>query len=281
MRLRGLKRKISLHKSTLLASSAYRFWRQVFVDFYTQHGFTRSGSLAYSTLMAFVPLIIVMVSILSFFPFFDNLIASIEAFIFANFVPHTGRVVLGYVLDFQKGAKSLPWFSFIFLAITGIMMLITMETHLDELWQAEKPRRIGFSVLIHWLIVTLGPVLLCFSIFLSSYILSEELFLQEVVSETLVFLPFICSILAYAFLYKTLPGCFVSWRHCFIGGLFAAVLFEGAKIGFAFYANVFTTYQLLYGALATIPLFLVWLYCASMIFLLGGQVVNTLRSPKK
>lgn len=277
MCLRRIMRPLSLHKSTLLTSRIYRFWRQVCLDFYDQDGFTRTGSLAYSTLVAFVPLSVIMVSILSFFPFFDNLIASIETFIFANFVPHTGRIVLSYVLNFQKDAKSLPWFSFLFLTITGIMMLVTMETHLNELWQAEKPRRMGLSLLIHWLIVTIGPLLLCFSIFLSSYILSEELVLQKMVSASLVFLPFTCSILAYAFLYKTLPGCYVSWRHCFIGGFFAAILFEGAKIGFAFYADVFTTYELLYGALATIPLFLVWLYCASIIFLLGGQVVNTLR----
>ncbi len=277
MPLSQLIRQISLHKPKCFASNTYRFWKKVATDFYAQHGFTRSGSLAYSTLMAFVPLTIVMVSILSFFPFFDSLIASIEAFVFANFVPHTGRVVLSYVLDFQKDAKTLPWFSFVFLFATGIMMLITMETHLDELWQVEKPRRFGLSLLIHWSIITVGPLLLCISLALSSYIVSEQVLLARVVSKALILSPFICSSLAYTFLYKTLPGCHVSWRHCFTGGLFAALLFEAAKIAFAFYANVFTTYELLYGALATIPLFLVWLYCASMIFLLGGQVVNTLR----
>lgn len=256
---------ISLHKLLSLASQVYRFWAQVVRDFYVYHGLTRSASLAYTTLLAFVPLSVIVLSMLSLFPFFVPLSKSIETFVFNNFVPHTGDVVLHYLLSFQRHAQQLSWISFIFLLITAIMMLITMENHLNELWQVERPRRLGFSVLIHWGILTLGPFLLCFSMVLSSFMVFNQL------------LPFICSVLAYVFLYKTLPGCPVRWRDAFWGGLFTAVLFEVAKLSFIFYANRFSTYEVLYGALATIPLFLIWLYCSALIFLFGGQVVGTLR----
>ena len=265
------------HKNKSLASTFYRFWIQVCSDFYHQHGMTRAASLAYTVLFAFVPLIIIIISMLSYFTIFDNITQEIEAFVFSNFVPHTGNIVLSYLIDFQDQAKKLPWISFGFLFFTSIMLLINMETHLNELWGLTKHRHYGLSILIHWSILIIGPLLLCISLLISSYLLSASLFTQSIVSHGLIFAPFLCSVLAYTFLYQTLPSCKVRFMDSLIGGVFSAILFEGAKTGFAFYTEIFHSYQLLYGTLATIPLFLLWLYCCSMTFLFGGQVVNTLR----
>ncbi len=266
-----------LHKTSFFASRRYRFWQQVCLDFYHQHGMTRAASLAYTILFAFVPLIIIIISVLSYFTLFDNITEEIEAFVFSNFVPHTGDIVLSYLIDFQKQAKQLPWISFGFLFVTAIMLLVNMEMHLNELWGLKRHRHYGWSILMHWAILIIGPILLCMSLIISSYLLSATLFTQAVVTQGLKVAPFICSAFAYTFLYQTLPSCKVKFSHSLIGGLFAAILFEAAKVGFAFYTSIFHSYQLLYGALATIPLFLLWLYCSALTFLFGGQVVNTLR----
>ena len=157
------------------------------------------------------------------------------------------------------------------------MLLINMETHLNELWGLKKHRHYGLSIMIHWGILILGPILLCMSLLISSYLLSASLFTQDIAAHSLKFAPFICSVLAYTFLYQALPSCKVKFIDSLIGGVFSAILFEGAKTGFAFYTEIFRGYQLLYGALATIPFFLLWLYCCALTFLFGGQVVNTLR----
>jgi membrane protein len=265
------------HKNPSLARTFYRFWAQVCIDFYQQHGMTRAASLAYTILFAFAPLIIIIISMLSYFTIFDTLTQEMESFVFSNFVPHTGNIILSYLVDFQNQAKKLPWASFCFLFFTSIMLLINMETHLNELWNLKQHRHYGLSILIHWAILMIGPLLLCISLFISSYLVSASLFTQKIISHSLIVAPFICSTLAYTFLYQTLPSCKVRLLDSLMGGVFSAILFEGAKVGFAFYTEIFHSYQLLYGALATIPLFLLWLYCCALTFLFGGQVVNTLR----
>ncbi len=265
------------HKSKSLARTFYHFWAQVCSDFYREHGMTRAASLAYTILFAFVPLIIVIISMLSYFTIFDNITQEVEAFVFSNFVPHTGNIILSYLIDFQNQAKKLPWISFGFLFFTSIMLLINMESHLNELWGLKKHRHYGLSILIHWSTLIVGPLLLCMSLTISSYLVSESLLTEKIVHHGLITAPFICSTLAYTFLYQALPSCKVKFIDSLMGGLFSAILFEGAKVGFAFYITIFHSYQLLYGTLATIPLFLLWLYCCALTFLFGGQVVNTLR----
>ncbi len=253
-----------------------QFCRQTITDFYVRHGLTRAASLAYTTLLAFVPLTIVVMGVVSFFPFFDQMIGKVEDYVFTNFVPHTGDIILDHLRKFQKDAHHLPWISFLFLAITAFMMLSTMETHVNELWNVKRKRFFGLSFLMHWGLLTIGPLLLCASLVMSSYILSIHWFRDRSFGDFPLLLPFICSFLAYVFLYLALPSCKVKLNNALVGAFIAAVGFEVAKIGFAFYANL-ANYRVLYGALATIPLFLVWLYVASLIFLMGAQITNTLR----
>ncbi len=254
-----------------------RFGFKVLSDFYHESGLTRSASLAYTTLLAIGPVSIVVISVVSFFPFFDHLIANIEAFIFANFVPHTGEVILNVIEEFQEQAHALPWISFIFMGVTAYLMLSTMENHVNALWGITRRRFLGLSFLIHWGTLIIGPLFLCASLGVSSFLSSIHWLQIYNFSPLLIFLPFLCSFLAYAFLYFTLPNCKVKIRHVCIGAFFAALLFEGAKVGFAFYVPLVPTYTILYGALAVIPLFLIWLYLSSVIFLLGAQIVNALR----
>lgn len=255
-----------------------RFTYWVGHDFYVRNGLTRSGSLAYNLLLSFVPFVVVIVGIVSFFPIFNQLVHQIENFVFANFVPHTGEIILGYIHSFETQASGLPLISFIFLFITCMMMLLNLESNVNEMWQINQPRRFGFSLLLHWGLMTLGPIFLCASLLLTSFIVSATWFNWRFITAGFALLPYICSILAFMFLYISVPGCRVRLRAAFFGSVFASVLFELAKAIFSFYASYFPTYTLLYGALATIPLFLLWLYFCAFIFLLGAQVVHAFQT---
>lgn len=254
-----------------------RFIYWVGYYFYVRNGLTRASSLAYNLLLSFVPFIVVVIGIVSFFPVFNQLVHEIENFVFANFVPHTGAVLLNYIHDFQSHASGLPLVSFLFLFVTCMMMLMTLESTVNEMWQIQKPRRLGFSLLLHWGVMTLGPILLCASLLLTSFIVSSNWFKWHFI-EGLTVLPYLCSILAFTFLYISVPGCRVRFRAALYGGIFAAVLFECAKAFFTIYTEKFSSYTLLYGALATIPLFLIWLYFCSIIFLVGAQVVHAFQT---
>ena len=254
-----------------------RFSYWVAHDFCLHSGFTRAGSIAYTMLLAFVPLTIVMVNIISFFPIFEQVLDPLENFIFLSFVPHADDAVLFYLHDFQLRAHDLSEISMIFLFITSVMTLMTLESNINEMWNVITPRRWGFSVLLHWSLMILGPLLLCASMFLTSFLHFNHWF-NFPIYESLKWFPYVCSLFAFTLLYLSVPGCRVSVKAALGGGLFAAILFELAKKAFGIYTSYFPTYTLIYGTLAAIPLFLLWMYFCAFIFLLGAQVVHALQT---
>jgi membrane protein len=86
-------------------------------------------------------------------------------------------------------------------------------------------------------------------------------------------LPFLFEVLAFALLYLAVPNTRVRFRHAVVGSVFTAILFELAKWGFAYFVVHFSSYQLVYGAIATLPVFLIWIYLSWMIILLGAEFV--------
>jgi membrane protein len=91
-----------------------------------------------------------------------------------------------------------------------------------------------------------------------------------------VVLPLVFEFGAVVLLYSVVPNVPVLWRNALAGGLFAAVLLEVAKYLFAAAMKYFTTYQIIYGAIAALPIFLVWIYISWVIVLLGAIVAATL-----
>jgi membrane protein len=259
----------------------YRFWSWVLRQFLADRCMVRASALTYASLLALVPFMIVIVSALSLFPFFDQASHNVQSFIFQNFVPHTGDQVLQVVSQLESQASKLPAIGFAFLFVTAIMLLFNLDRTLNEIIQTQSKRRLLGSFLMYWALMTIGPLLLGASLAVTSYIQSikwlDFMGVSSLIATALSPLPFLLSAVAFSFIYIVVPHGGVKFRYGIIGGVFAAILFELAKHVFAFYVETFPSYKLLYGALATIPLFLLWVYVSWMIFLLGAEVVNGLR----
>lgn len=241
----------------------------------------RASALTYTSLLALVPLTVVIFSALSMFPFFDEASKKLQGFVFSNFVPHTGEVVQKYISQFEHQASKLPLIGFAFLIITAILMLFTLEKTLNEVWKVQAKRGWRSSLLMYWAILTIGPILMGASVLLSSYLLSLNWIAGGVefvgMAHLLMVLPFIFTVIGFTFVYIVVPNCPVRLWDALRGAVVAAVLFEVAKEVFSYYVTTFPTYKLLYGALATIPIFLLWVYLSWIIFLFGAEVVNGLR----
>lgn len=256
-----------------------RFWQVIFIDFYKKDCLTRACALTYTTLLAMVPLMFVFVSMLSIIPAFSKLPQTIQHFIFTNFVPSTGHAVENYIQSTLARASSLPVFSLVFLVATALMLMLSIESNLNGTWGIKFTRRLSMSILLYWSVLTLGPLLLASSLLLSSYFSAITWLFQLPLMHVnlMVLLPFLVTFFGFWFIYLIVPHTKVNLYYAAIGALIAALLFELAKHLFSFYVIYFPTYQKLYGFLATIPLFLFWVYCCWVIFLLGGLIVNTLR----
>lgn len=241
-----------------------------------------AAKLTYATLFAVVPTLTVAWAILRSLPQLGGLAADLDRLIFTNLVPATGEQVRAYIAGFSEQASNLTGIGVAFLAVTALMMLMAIERRINAVWRLHRERSLLSSLLVYWALLTLGPVLLVAGIATSSFLLSAEFLgngaarVSPLVAQFLGVVPFFVEVALFSLLYIVVPNCSVPVRHGITGGLVAAILFEVAKAGFAFFVLRFNSYELVYGAFAAVPLFLLWVYISWSITLFGVVLVYVL-----
>jgi membrane protein len=258
----------------------WRFARQVVKRFEQDRCQRVAGALSFTTMLAIVPLTAVMLAVLSLAPGFSTWMTVIQDFIYSNFVPAAGEAVQKYLTQFASKAGRLTAVGLLFLGATAVMLMATIEHALNDIWRVANTRKLLHRFLAYWALLTLGPMLVAGSLTLTSKLFTlpflgraEVTLLREVLD---VVLPLVFEFGAVVLLYTVVPNVQVLWRNALVGGLFAAMLLEIAKYLFAAAMTYFTTYQVIYGAIAVLPIFLVWIYISWVIILLGAIVTATL-----
>lgn len=239
-----------------------------------------AGYLAYITLLSLVPMLTVLVYVFSKFPIFNNVGVIIQDFVLSNFVPAAGDAMKGALDEFISNTGKMTAVGGAFLFIAALMLISNIDKTLNYIWRVADKRRKVFSFSMYWMVLTLGPILIGASIVVTSYVLSLDMLNTEAVSSVskmfVKWLPFILSLLAFMGLYLLVPNKEICIWHAFVGSLTAGILFELSKRAFAAYITQFPSYQLIYGALAAIPILFVWVYLCWMIVLIGAEVTASL-----
>ena len=249
--------------------------------------FVASGALSYTSLVSLVPLGVIALGILSAFPNFASVRQELLAFVFRNFVPQISEQAAWWFEYFAASATQATAIGIVGIGATGILLLVTVEDQLNLLWRVPVPRPWGQRVVAYWTLMTLGPLLVGMSLTLSTYLdtaarragLDPQALAQFAGfwPHFLVRLvPLLLELIACTLLYCLIPNCAVRWRDGALGAAVAAVVIEILKLGFAFYIGQMTSYQTVYGALAAIPIFLLWMYVSWMAVLLGAVVAANL-----
>lgn len=240
-----------------------------------------AASLTFISLFAIVPVMTVAFAILSAIPSLQQRGEKIRAWVFDYFIPTGGSQVGDYLAGFAEQASNLTGIGIGMLVITSVMLLRTIEITMNRIWKVTTARNMITSFLMYWAVLTLGPLLLGAGLGLSSYVTSLSL-----VSDTigalggratlLALLPFVLTTALLALLYIVVPSCHVPIRQGLAGAALAAVFFELAKSGFALFVSLAPTYQVVYGAFAAVPIFLMWIFISWSIVLLGAELVRAL-----
>lgn len=239
---------------------------------------THAAALTYTTLFALVPLITVTFSALSMIPALQESKGEIEQLLMGSLVPSSGDAVMGYLSEFSEQARKLTTIGIILLMVTAFMMLRNIEDSFNQVWLLKRGRKGLSSFLLYWAILSLGPLMLSAGLAVSSYISSMSLWKEDWVPTSGVLLlgivvPYITSFLVFTLIYWAVPNCKVPLKHAATGGAIVALLFELGQEVFAEASTFFPTYQLIYGAFAAVPLFLLWLFLSWSVILLGAEIV--------
>lgn len=239
-----------------------------------------AGHLTYVTLLSLVPMVAVIFAMLATFPMFEDVRQSFESNMLNNLMPASNDALQEYLNKFVENATELSTVGIAFLFIVAIMLMSVIDKSLNRIWRIKNKRRFIVSLAVYWMVLTMGPVLVGISIAASSYLLAFTAAADAIVSGfnsfMLMVFPVIATTIAFLLLYVLVPNKVVRIRHAIWGALFAAILFELAKNGFALYLNYFPTYQVIYGAVATIPLLIVWIYVSWNIILLGAELTASI-----
>ncbi len=245
-----------------------------------------AASLAYTSLLSLVPLMAVMILILTAFPELSDIGEDIETMLFSSFVPGTSSAILEHLHQFSTKAAGLGMVGLFFLVATSLSMMSTIEGSFNVIWRVRDNRGPINRFLIYWAVLTLGPMLIGAGFVATTYVVSLPLINEfdqnlGLRNRLLAALPALMAMAAFSLLYSLVPNRRVPIRHALIGGLLAGILFEVAKRGFAYYVTHFPTQQAIYGAFASVPLFLLWIYVSWVIILLGAVTARSLMAFRK
>jgi membrane protein len=240
-----------------------------------------AGYLSYVCLMSLVPLVVVMLSVMTAFPLFAELQQSIEQFVYSNFVPAAGDVVQLYLSGFVANASKMSAVAISFLFVAALLLISSIDSTFNKIWRVNDKRRTITSFAMYWMVLTLGPILVGASIALSSYLMSivsvDEYDVLGLSDILLRLLPLFSSLVAFVILYMAVPNKAVPFKYAISGAIVAGILFELAKKIFALYITTFPSYQVIYGALATIPIIFLWVYVSWLIVLVGALLTVSLQ----
>jgi len=249
------------------------FAAKMIVNFYRSEGFMAVNSLSFSFLLSFIPFALAIASISYWSPISTKIINSSVNYVFVHFLPQTGGVLYKQFKVFLHHTAHLPWFGFIFLVITAYNLIMSVETHLNKMLHILRPRKFIFSLALYTLFIILGALIVYAEVYLRVFLLSVS-YLTNFEQYVIIGLNFILSSALFCCIYYFVPGQHARYSSVLITGMVASILFSLSKAAFVFYAtHFFQSYDLIYGSLLIIPLFLLWLYIAVLDLLFCAQIM--------
>ncbi len=248
--------------------------------FYEDRGMQIASSLTFTSLLALVPMVTVALTVITAFPVFTTMTAALQTFVLENMMPASADAIVSHTQEFTRNAARLTAVGIVFLFVTSIMLLLTIDRAFNDIFRVKRARPIVQRVLVYWTLITVGPVLIGASLSLTSWLVGQAVGLVRGLPGAGVVLlsvvPVLLTSIALSLLYVAMPNRRIRVRDAVLGGLLAGVVFEVMKRSFAFYVAQFPTYTLVYGAFATVPIFLLWIYVSWLVVIFGAVVVAAL-----
>jgi membrane protein len=268
------------------------FWLLVIKSFIRNRCPVRASALAYTTLLALIPLLALIIGVST------SLLQSqgekpIEQLINTlvdtaapqvGLIPKTSdtsgqreivKKITEYVANIRSGTLGVT--GFVSLILVAILLLSTIETTFNDIWGVTRGRSWFNRVVQYWAAITLGPIFMIVTIALTSGPYFE--FIQRLLSHlpvigSLLFglLPFVLLICGFSLFYAIMPNTRVHWKSALVGGTVGGILWQSNNLFNVIYVSKVVTYSKIYGSFAMVPVFLVGMYFSWVIVLFGAQV---------
>ena len=238
-----------------------------------------SAALSYTTLLAVVPLIAIALAIFAAFPMFEHVRLQVQDFLIQNFVPSLGENVQQYMASFVAAAGKLTTIGIAGLAVTAVLLLSTIESSFNFIFKIKKHRRLATKMTLYWSLIILCPIVLGVGFSLRGYMLKLQYFNGNTESLDFITTELAHHLLIFAvlwFAYFIVPNKKIGLSSAFIGATIAFVMMAILRYGFGYFLQLNVTYKTRYGAMASVPLLLVWMYSWWTVVLFGAVITASL-----
>ncbi|MEN9689127.1 MAG: hypothetical protein RI998_1124 [Pseudomonadota bacterium] len=237
-----------------------------------------AGALTFTTLIALVPLVTVALAVVTAFPIFDQFQTVLQRWLVESLIPESiSRQVLGYLTQFTNKASRLGSWGFAALLLSAVALVLTIDRSLNTIWRVRRQRAWGQRLLLYWATLTLGPLLVAAVLVTMASVISwSGGSLRYQGSGVKLFLDVLEFLLIWggiSALYRFVPNTHVDWRPLLVGSFITTVVLEMARAVLTYYLASMPTFSLVYGAFATVPILLVWIYTTWVVVLLGAVLV--------
>jgi len=275
--LDSLNRWVDRVRDRARIKTFFRFLGKRFLD---DRLFEAAGALSYTTIFALVPLSTVVFGVLAAFPVFGEWSDRLSDYVFANFVPSAARSVESELRTFSKNASTLTAAGIVGLVLSLLITLNGIETAFNRIWRVKSARPKFSRFLVYWTVFTLGALMAAASLAISAKFFAMSVFQTTagsiLQSMLLQGAPMAIEFIAIAAIYKVVPHRTIQWRHAIAGALLATAAFEVVKWGLGLYLGSFGSYSKIYGALAAVPILLLWIYFSWVSVLLGASFASAI-----
>ena len=276
----------AIYKDSCNSASIFKIAKTVLSRFRKDECLRIAASLSYTTALSLVPLLAISFAIFAAFPTFEGVQQQLQNYVFDNFVPSAGEVVATYLNSFTEKTGKMTAVGIVGLGLTAIMLLATIESALNRIFHVQAIRSVASRLLMFWALLTMGPLMIGASLSLSTYFFALTAWFDVI--PTVGFgtsigswiLPNIIMMAALSFIYIFVPNRNVSWINGLIGAFVAVVLFATLKKLFGLFISNFPSYETIYGVLATIPIFMIWMFLTWAVVLLGAILTAALEDKK-
>lgn len=258
-------------------TSMRQFLLSLWERYHEDHCLQAAGNLAFTTVLSIIPMAIVMSAVLLDFKHIRDASVKAQEFLLDKLVPSTADSIRDLMPGITSTAESITFVSLLFLLATSILLLRSIDETINTIWKLDTSKKKSFRIHYYLLVIILAPVLLGLSLSITSYLSSLPFINMGANADKIEYYllslsPVILNAVTFSLLYKYSPRVEVAGIHALIGGVVAAILFEIANMLFSLYIVNFPNYQIIYGALSFIPIFLIWIFISWAIVLFGAEI---------
>jgi len=266
-----------------------RIWfvlRWTFVEFRNDFCLQRAAALTFATVFAMIPVIALSFSMFTSFKAFNDFFERVRSLIFKHFIPSTSTKITEYILLYSQNTAALSLISLIILIITAVALFSTIEHSFNAIFNIKRNRPIMNKIAYIWSILTLAPLLIASSFYLSTNIM-EQPFMERIIHIAFLkslytnLIPLILTWITFFLAYQLLPYTKIPIKTSLLSAVVAGSFWECAKYGFDLYVSYVPTYNKIFGSIGIIPIFLLWIFYSWIFVLFGAELTYVLHKPYK